>query len=262
MVYHGGVGEDSERGYNAGNNRDISAPSGWVTTQQAARALDISPRTVRWHIGQGNLEAKPEGEGVKRTWLVSIDSLQEFRDRRQHEQISSGDYRTLADDAEIAADVPGNAIRVLADRLVEESARASEFRVRLEVTERAQSTLEEELTEERQRRQEAERERDELRRRLEATSETPPERPETASRGSTGEGEEQAAREETYSGEEEADERRHRGVPAGAQDESHPSSLLMGRGPWPWRYIALAFVVALLVTLGVWLGYVLVSSAL
>jgi hypothetical protein len=64
-------------------NRDVSASSGWVTTKQAARSLGISPRTVRWHIEQGNVEAKPQGEGVQRTWLVSIDSLQAFRHARQ-----------------------------------------------------------------------------------------------------------------------------------------------------------------------------------
>jgi hypothetical protein len=137
-----------------------------VTTQQAARALGISPRTVRWHIEQGNLEAKPEGEGVKRTWLVSIDSLQAFRDARQTTAPSPRDYHASAEGADIAAESRGSAIRELADRLVEEAARASEFRVRLEISERAQSTLEAELTEERRRREEAERERDELRREL------------------------------------------------------------------------------------------------
>src|ERR687898_463980 len=73
------------------------------------------------------------------------------------------------------AESPGSAIRELADRLVEEARRAEAARVRLELSERAQSTLEAELAEERRRREvaerereEAQRERDELRRRLEA----------------------------------------------------------------------------------------------
>jgi len=144
-----------------------------VTTQQAARALAISPRTVRWHIDQGNLEAKPQGEGVKRAWLISIDSLQAFRDSRQHAGQSTGDYRAILEDADIAAEGRGSAIRELADRLVEEAAKASEFRVRLELTERAESTLREELEEERRRREGAERERDELAARLAALEKAP-----------------------------------------------------------------------------------------
>src|SRR5215212_1711632 len=173
--------EEPTRGSHLGNDdREIEAPSGWVTTQQAARALGISPRTVRWHIDKGNIEAKPEGEGVKRTWLVSIDSLQEFRDERQSAGELPHTDRVFVEGSEIAASSPGNPIRELADRLVEEAARAAEYRVRLELTEQAQSTLEAELGAERVRREQAEKERDELHRMLEAASE-PPEEPETAS---------------------------------------------------------------------------------
>jgi hypothetical protein len=167
------VGEDSTRGDNAASNREGTAPAGWVTTQVAARSLDISPRTVRWHIEQGHIEAKPQGEGVRRTWLVSIDSLQAFRDARQRQEKSPGAYRGEQQSADIAAQSPGNPIRELADRLVEEASRASEFRVRLEISEKAESTLREELAEERRRREEAERERDNLRRELFALREAP-----------------------------------------------------------------------------------------
>lgn len=54
------------------------------------------------------------------------------------------------------ADIPGNPIRELADRLAEEAARAAEYRVRLEITEKAQSTLEEQLLQERRSREKAE----------------------------------------------------------------------------------------------------------
>jgi hypothetical protein len=188
------------------SDREATADAGWVTTQVAARSLDISPRTVRWHIEQGHIEAKPEGEGVRRSWLVSIDSLQAFRDARQRQ--SPGGYREEQQSADIAAQPPGNPIRELADRLVEEAARASEFRVRLELSERAQSTLEEQLAEERarremaestlregmaeeqRRREQAERERDDLRRELYALRE-PRESPE--------EGEEQQGRGQPHS---------------------------------------------------------------
>jgi hypothetical protein len=190
------------------SDREATADAGWVTTQVAARSLDISPRTVRWHIEQGHIEAKPEGEGVRRSWLVSIDSLQAFRDARQRQRQSPGGYREEQQSADIAAQPPGNPIRELADRLVEEAARASEFRVRLELSERAQSTLEEQLAEERarremaestlregmaeeqRRREQAERERDDLRRELYALRE-PRESPE--------EGEEQQGRGQPHS---------------------------------------------------------------
>ena len=170
--------EEHIRGEGAASDRDATAPSGWVTTQVAAKSLGISPRTVRWHIEQDNLKAKPEGEGVRRSWLVSIDSLQAFRDTRQRQGQSPADYRVSPESADVAAESSGNAIRELADRLVEEAAKASEFRVRLELSERAESTLREELTDERRRREEAERERDDLRRELYARRE-PRESPES-----------------------------------------------------------------------------------
>jgi hypothetical protein len=166
------VGEDNTRGGNAASNREDAAQAGWVTTQVAARSLAISPRTVRWHIEQGHIEAKPQGEGVRRSWLVSIDSLQAFRDARQRQGQSPGGYREPQRSADIAAQPPGNPIRELADRLVEEASRASEFRVRLEISEKAASTLREELAEERRRREEAERERNDLRQELYALRET------------------------------------------------------------------------------------------
>jgi excisionase family DNA binding protein len=162
-------------GDHVATNREPTSESGWVSTQQAARALGISARTVRWHIERGNLEAKPEGEGVERTWRISVDSLQTYRDSRQAAAPSPRDNRVSDSGADSAADSPGSAIRELADRLVEEARRAEAARVRLELAERAQSSLEAELTEERRRREEAERqrreaemERDAARRELEA----------------------------------------------------------------------------------------------
>jgi hypothetical protein len=165
------VAEENTRGDNAASNREDAAHAGWVTTQVAARSLAISPRTVRWHIEQGHIEAKPQGEGVKRSWLVSIDSLQAFRDARQRQGQPPGDFREEQKNADIAAQPPGNPIRELADRLVEEASRAAELRVRLEIAEKAESTLREELAEERRRREEAERERNDLRQELDALGE-------------------------------------------------------------------------------------------
>jgi hypothetical protein len=159
---------ETPRGDDVGNIREPAAESGWVTTGVAAKSLGVSPRTVRWHIERNNLVAKAEGEGVKRSWLVSIDSLQALRDSRQPAAPSPGGYRAEAEVADMGADSPGNPIRELADRLVEEASRASEFRVRLELSERAESTLREELEDERRRREQAERRAEDLERRLEA----------------------------------------------------------------------------------------------
>ena len=163
---------ETPRGGSADTSREPNALSGWVTTTVAAKSLGVSPRTVRWHIERRNLEAKAEGEGVRRSWLVSIDSLQALRDSRQHAAQSPGDYRADGEGANIAADSPGNAIRELADRLVEEASKASEFRVRLELSERAESTLREELETERHRREAAEKRAEDLERRLQERQET------------------------------------------------------------------------------------------
>src|SRR5918998_731472 len=152
-------------------NAKIEAPSGWAGTQQAARTLGVTPRTVRWHIEQGNLVGKPGGEGARRSWLVSIDSLQAFRQARRVSGNLPQDDRTSAEGADIAAEMLGNPIRELADRLAEEAARAAEYRVSLELTEQAQSSLEEELATERIRREQAEKERDDLRQLLQSRSE-------------------------------------------------------------------------------------------
>ena len=215
MVYYARVGEEAVRGNQTDSSHGIEAPSGWVGTQQAARSLGVSPRTVRWHIEHGNLVAKPEGEGVRRTWLVSIDSLQAFRDARQSAGNLPRTDRAAVRDAHIAAEGFGNPIRELADRLAEEAARAAEYRVRLELTEQAQTSLEEELATERRRREEAERERDELRelreRELRQGVEVPSEPQEATEKGS----------EETTKGEE---------VTEAAQEPQKPSE----RRSW-WR---------------------------
>ena len=56
--------------------------SGWVTTRVAAEALGVNPRTVRAYIERGDLEARSEGEGIQKAYLVSIDSVYAIRERR------------------------------------------------------------------------------------------------------------------------------------------------------------------------------------
>jgi hypothetical protein len=164
------VGEDHTSGHSRTNLADLSSESGWVTTDVAAKAVRVSPRTIRRYIDQGKLEAKPQGEGVRREWLVSVDSLHALRALRTTE----GDVPDASPDVE-SVDSLADIVREMAARLESRAEEAAELRVRLELTEQAQSTLEDErrqvvqeLEQERRRRDEAEREREDLRQQLNA----------------------------------------------------------------------------------------------
>jgi hypothetical protein len=168
------VDGDHTRGQSQSESADTSGQSGWVTTEVAAKAVRVSPRTIRRYIERGELDAKQQGEGVNRTWLVSVDSLHALRASRTIEEEEPQGVRAEHSIADV--------LREMAARLERRAAEAAELRTRLELTERAQSTSEEErrraledLAEERRRREEAERERDELRQELE--QEPPSSRP-------------------------------------------------------------------------------------
>jgi hypothetical protein len=141
---------------------DVAAGSGWVTTEVAARALRVSPRTIRRYIERGELAAKPQGEGVNRAWLVSVDSLHALRAARPDPK----DTRGINHEEAVSGNSIAEALRDMVARIEERAGEAAELRTRLELTARTQSTVEERLAEERRLRHEAERERDELRRRL------------------------------------------------------------------------------------------------
>jgi DNA-binding transcriptional MerR regulator len=118
----------------ARNNRKNS---GWTTTAAAAKALNVSPRTIRLYIEKGELEGRLEEGTDKRIWLVSIDSLNTIRAKR-------GTSGIVPDESpEIAETVP-EAMRELALRLESRAAEAAELRIRLELTEKTQSTVEQE----------------------------------------------------------------------------------------------------------------------
>jgi hypothetical protein len=164
------VGEDHTSGHSRTNLGDLSSETGWVTTDVAAKAVRVSPRTIRRYIGQGKLQAKPQGEGVRREWLVSVDSLHALRASRTTE----GDVPDVSPGVE-PVDSIADVVREMSARLESRAEEAAELRVRLELTERAQSTLEDErrqvvqeLEQERRRREEAEREREDLRQQLNA----------------------------------------------------------------------------------------------
>jgi len=151
--------------------------SRWVTTDVAARAVQVSPRTIRRLIDRGELRAKAQGEGVERRWLVDVDSLYALRSSRPETRHTPGSVSpSSVHGPDVSAGFPNSiadVLRELAARVEERTAEAVEMRFRLELSEQTQSTVEEEA---RRLRQENER----LRQELEALRETR-ETPETAS---------------------------------------------------------------------------------
>src|SRR5215217_2043062 len=111
--------------------------SGWTTTAAAAKALGVSPRTVRLYIERGELEGQLESGTDKRVWLVCIDSLNTLRAKR-------GTSGIVPDESPEIAEIIPEAMRELALRLESRAAEAAELRTRLELTEKTQSTLEQE----------------------------------------------------------------------------------------------------------------------
>ena len=146
---------------------NITEHGGWVTTRQAARALNVMPRQVRNYIAAGDLEGRKEGNGVTERWLVSISSVEALRQKRHSEDKLPRQYRDVSGDAEDTGQSAGNTaelIRELAARLEDAQYELGRAESRLELTSQAESTLREDLARERKR-AEAERERAE---RLEA----------------------------------------------------------------------------------------------
>ncbi len=177
-----GMGEGpTERRTNDGHAPDNAAgSSGWTTTDVAARALGVSPRSVRRFIDRGDLEGRKVKEGIVEAWEVSIDSLQALRDRRGPEGRIRRGVRRESDEGPPTADASSDIadlIRDLTTDLVRTSSEATELRVRLELTERAESTLREELDRERERRERAERRIADLERERGLSPDTPPETP-------------------------------------------------------------------------------------
>jgi len=124
------------------SRHDNAEASGWVTTEVAARALRVAPRSVRAYLEQGRLKGKAEGKGVRKTWLVSIDSVQALR----AERLDAADMpRNMPRDA--SEDVEASLTDTLRDmtyRLESRAAEAEGLRVRPELTEKTESSLREE----------------------------------------------------------------------------------------------------------------------
>jgi hypothetical protein len=135
--------------------------SGWTTTAAAAKALGVSPRTVRLYIERGELDGILDTGTDKRIWLVSIDSLNTLRAKR-------GTAGIVPDESpEIAESVP-DVMHDLAVRLENRAAEAAELCTRLELTEQTQSTIQEERNRLAESLRQAEEQAETLRKELEA----------------------------------------------------------------------------------------------
>jgi enoyl-CoA hydratase/carnithine racemase len=146
--------------------QEMAASSGWTTTALAARALGVAQRTVQSYVQRGILEAKSEGEGVKKTLYISIDSLNALRARRIAEG-KIGEHTPQDASSDQGADL-AEVVQGLATRMADEAARAAALEARLELTERAESSLRAEVERERSEREQAQEEARRLREELEA----------------------------------------------------------------------------------------------
>src|SRR5918993_5121781 len=81
---------EATRGTTPKVRRTTSASGKWTTTKVAAKALGVSPRTVQSYIQRGLLDGRAGGEGVKRAWLVSVDSINALRAERLAQDSGEG----------------------------------------------------------------------------------------------------------------------------------------------------------------------------
>ncbi len=131
-----------------------------MNTDVAAEALGVTARTVRNLIAHGDLVARKEVEGINERYVVSVDSLHALRDRRKSEGKLRGKDRRGSSRSEAITEGTAEAVRGTAVDMLRETlaslethiAQNAELRARLQLTERAESTLREELERERRRR--------------------------------------------------------------------------------------------------------------
>ncbi len=135
------VQEDTRQ--SRGNDPRNSGEGGWVTTRVAAKALGVKPRQVRNYIAEGELEYKAEGEGVNKAYLVSIDSVNELREKRNSAGMQPRQRRRTSPEALDAA-ATAEILEGLTARLEARATEIGELRARLELTSQAESTLREE----------------------------------------------------------------------------------------------------------------------
>jgi hypothetical protein len=152
------------------NGGSDEGTSGWVNTDVAAEALGVSSRSVRNYILNGDLVARKEREGINERYVVSVDSLYALRDRRKQEGKLQRNFREPSSRRESSTEEATVVVRETAVDMLRETlasleihiAQNAELRARLQLTERAESTLREELERERgQHQEEVQRERSE-----------------------------------------------------------------------------------------------------
>jgi len=154
--------EDPPGGHRMGASTDEQGSSGWVTTKVAAEVLGVAPQTVRAHIRRGNLQAKSEGEGKQKAYLVSLESIHALKDQQSHSGDIPGESPKEAADMVVSERDFTGFVRDLTAELVQKASEAAELRTRLELTERSESNLREQIRRERERADRLEAERDRL----------------------------------------------------------------------------------------------------
>jgi chromosome segregation ATPase len=145
------------------NEGSTEGSSGWVNTDVAAEALGVTARSVRNYILNGALVARKEKEGINERYVVSVDSLHALRDQRKQEGKLQARRRRASRQSEATGKAAAEMVKETAVDMLRETvtsletyiAQNAELRARLELTERAESTLREELERERQERLEA-----------------------------------------------------------------------------------------------------------
>ncbi len=120
---------------------------GWVSTDVAARALGVSPRTVRRMLEREELRGMLEKEGIGKAWLVDITSVQRLRDERPTTGRDRQESPVVTGRTDYTADV----VRDLAGDLADARYQLGRAESRLELTAQTESTLREALERERER---------------------------------------------------------------------------------------------------------------
>jgi DNA-binding transcriptional MerR regulator len=133
-----------------GNDRGYRGEGGWVTTRVAAKALGVKPRQVRNYIAEGELEYRTEGNGVNKTYFVSINSVNELREKRNSAGIKPRKDHEVSPGA-LEATATAEMLEGFAARLEARAMEIGELKARLELTSQTESTLREQLQRERER---------------------------------------------------------------------------------------------------------------